>query len=157
MRRIFALTRYFILIPVVTTLVGAVTLMLHATVALFEGLGTLVPISAVDAKEVKRMAIGLIEGIDMFLIAIGAYVMSLSLYALFIDDRVPLPSWLKVNDLEDLKANLISIIFAVLAVLFLRQTFAWEGGMDILYLGAAIALIVGTLTFFVTSKEAKER
>lgn len=157
MRRIFAFTRYFILIPVLTTLVGAVTLMLYATVALFEGLQALVHISAVDAKEVKRMAMGLIEGIDIYLIAIGAYVMSLSLYALFIDDRIPLPAWLKVNDLEDLKANLISIIFAVLAVLFLRETFAWGGGADILYLGAAIAVIVGTLTFFVTSKQAKER
>jgi hypothetical protein len=48
MRGIFALTRHFILIPVVRTLVGAVTLMLHATVALFEGLGALVPVSGVE-------------------------------------------------------------------------------------------------------------
>jgi uncharacterized membrane protein YqhA len=34
------------------------------------------------------------------------------------------PRWLKVRDLEDLKANLVSVVIAVLAVLFLRETVA---------------------------------
>lgn len=61
-----------------------------------------------------------------------------------------------MNDLEDLEANLISIVVAVPGVLFLRQAFGWEAGTDILYLGAAIALVIATLTFFVTKKGANK-
>jgi uncharacterized membrane protein YqhA len=34
---------------------------------------------------------------------------------------MPLQRWLKIDDLEDLKGYLVSIVIAVLAVLFLRQ------------------------------------
>lgn len=156
MHRVFALARYFILVPVLATLIGAVTLALFETVVLFKELADHVRESTLTLKDVKLMAVGLIEAVDVFLISIAAYVMSLSLYALFIDERVALPKWLQMNDLEDLKANLISIVIAVLGVLFLRQAFSWEAGTDILYLGAAIALVIATLTFFVTKKAAKK-
>ena len=84
------------------------------------------------------------------------YMMSLSLYALFVNDKLPLPRWLKMNDLEDLKANLVSIVIAVLAVLFLRQAVAWEGGTDILALGAALALVIASLTFFLAKKPTRK-
>jgi uncharacterized membrane protein YqhA len=61
---------------------------------------------------------------------------------------VPLPRWLKVRDLEDLKANLVSVVIAVIAVLFLREAVAWEGHRDILELGAALALVIAALTFY---------
>jgi uncharacterized membrane protein YqhA len=59
-----------------------------------------------------------------------------------------LPRWLKIRDLADLKANLVSVVIAVLAVLFLREAVAWEGDRDILELGAALALVIAALTFY---------
>ena len=76
----------------------------------------------------------------MFLIAIVIYIMSLGLYALFIDDKLPLPRWLEIHDLEDLKNHLVSVVIAVLAVLFLREAVAWDGGRDLLKFGAALSL-----------------
>lgn len=76
------------------------------------------------------------------------------LYALFIDDSLPLPSWLKVSDLEDLKANLISVVIAVLAVLFLREAVAWDGSRDLLAFGAALALVIAGLTFYLKKGKA---
>jgi uncharacterized membrane protein YqhA len=73
-----------------------------------------------------------------------------------VDEKLPLPRWLKVNDLEDLKANLVSIVIAVLAVLFLRVAVAWEGGTDILALGAALALVIASLTFFLAKKPTRQ-
>jgi uncharacterized membrane protein YqhA len=79
MQPIFALARYFILVPVLATLVGAVTLSLFETAVLFKELVGRVRESALTLKEVKLMAVGLIEAIDVFLISIAAYVMSISL------------------------------------------------------------------------------
>jgi uncharacterized membrane protein YqhA len=62
------------------------------------------------------------------------------------------PRWLKVRDLEDFKANLVSVVIAVLAVLFLRETVVWEGDRDILELRAALALMIAALTFYLAKK-----
>jgi len=39
---------------------------------------------------------------------------------------------------EDLKGNLVSVVIAVLAVLFLREVVAWEGSSDIAAFGAGL-------------------
>jgi hypothetical protein len=67
-------------------------------------------------------------------------------------DTLPLPRWLQVHDLEDLKNNLASVVIAVLAVLFLREAVAWDGSRDLLAFGAALALVVASLTFFLAKK-----
>jgi hypothetical protein len=57
-----------------------------------------------------------------------------------------LTRWLKVRDLEDLKGNL------VITVLFLREAAPWEGYRAILKFGAALALIIAVLTFYLAKK-----
>ena len=64
---------------------------------------------ALSPKASKALAVGLIEAIDVFLIAIAAYITSLGFYALFVDDRLPLPPWLEIRGLDDLKNNLVSV------------------------------------------------
>lgn len=71
---------------------------------------------------------------------------------LFIDERLPLPGWLEVRDLDDLKAHLISVVIAALAVIFLGYVVQWEGGSDILGLGVAIALMVAALALFLNTR-----
>lgn len=61
-----------------------------------------------------------------------------------------------VKNLDDLKANLISVVIAVLSVLFLREAVAWDGSRDIAAFGVALALMVTALTFFLM-KAASQR
>ena len=84
----------------------------------------------------------------MFLIAIVGYIICLGLYTLFIDDTIRLPGWLEIHNLEDLKNNLVSVVVAVLAVLFLKEAVARAGDVDLLGLGIAIALMIAALTVF---------
>jgi hypothetical protein len=49
---------------------------------------------------------------------------------------------LKIDDLEDLKGYLVSIVIAVLAVLFLRQAVERAGDLDLLKLSAVAALVL---------------
>ena len=57
-----------------------------------------------------------------------------------------------MHDLEDLKANLVSIVIAVLAVLFLREAVGWDGERDLLHFGAVLALVIAALTLFLFLK-----
>ncbi|HMA73142.1 MAG TPA: YqhA family protein [Xanthobacteraceae bacterium] len=78
------------------------------------------------------------------------------------DDTQPLPRWLEIHDLDDLKNHLVSIVIAVLAVLFLREPVARAGDVDLLQLGviqlgAALALMIAALIFYLTMKEVRNK
>jgi len=79
------------------------------------------------------------------------------LYELFIDDTLPLPSWLEIHNLDDLKSKLIGVVVVVLGVLFLGQVIAWDGQRDLLGYGTAIALIVAALTYFLSQQPKKAK
>ena len=87
---------------------------------------------------------------DVFLIAIVALVIGLGLHRLFVDEATPLTRWLKIDDLEDLKGYLVSIVIAVLAVLFLRQAVERAGDLDLLSLAVAWAIMIAALVFFLS-------
>jgi len=130
--------------------------MLYEAVVVAEVVGDVVRKGSISSEAGKTLAVALIEAIDVFLIAIVAYIIGLGLYALFVDDTLPLPRWLEVHDLDDLKGHLVSVVIAVLAVLFLREAVARAGDLDLLRLGAALALMIAALTFFLTMRGARK-
>jgi uncharacterized membrane protein YqhA len=148
LRRTLASSRYIVVLAVLGTLLGSLTLIVYETVVIARAVIEALRDSSFSPKAAKVLSVGLIEGVDVFLIAIAIYIISLGLYALFVDDTLPLPRWLQVHDLEDLKGNLVSVVIAVLAVLFLRETVAWEGGYELAAFGAALALVIAALSFY---------
>lgn len=157
LRRVLASSRYIMIVPVIGTFLGSVALILYETVVLFWGAAGAIRSGSLSAKSVKIFAVGIVEAVDVFLIAIAVYIISLGLYSLFIDDKLPLPKWLEVNNLEDLKGNLISVVIAVLAVLFLREAVAWEGTREIAAFGGALAFVIAALTFFLMKNNARRQ
>jgi uncharacterized membrane protein YqhA len=99
----------------------------------------------VDTKEVL---LGFTEVIDTFLLASVAYVIGLGLLYLFVDQRVPLPTWLRLTDLDDLKERLISVVVAALSVGFLGSSIREGASIELLYAGAAAALVIVALGVF---------
>ena len=59
-----------------------------------------------------------------------------------------LPGWLKMHDLNDLKARVISMIILVAAVAFVDVAVEAKGGLDTFYLGAGVAVVIAALTAF---------
>jgi uncharacterized membrane protein YqhA len=148
LRLILASSRYIVLIAVAGTFIAALSLKAYEAVVIGATLVDVIEAGKISAKDSKSLALGLIEAVDVFPIAIAMYIISLSLYTLFVDDSLPVPAWMNVRHLDDLKANLVSVAIAVLAVLFLREAVAWDGERHLLEIGAAVALVIASLTFY---------
>ena len=151
-RRALASSRYIVFIASIATFIASITLMLYETIVVVEAVIYIIREKSVSVEGGKALAIGLIGAIDVFLIAIVAYIISLGLYALFIDDSLPLPRWLQIHDLDDLKNHLVSVVIAVLAVLFLREAVARAEDLDLFRLGVALALVMAVLTLFLAKR-----
>lgn len=159
LRRALASSRYIVVIPVIGTLMGSLVLLFYEAMVMILAVVNFVEegsITAKSAKSAKVLAVGLIEAVDVFLIAIVMYIMSLGLYSLFVDDTLPLPRWLAIRDLEDLKNHLIGVVIAVLGVLFLREAVAWDGNRDLLGFGVALALVIAALAYYLTKLRASK-
>ena len=92
--------------------------------------------------------------IDLFLIGATLIIAAFGLYELFIA-RIepgprgrPVPAWLVMRDLGDLKARVVSMIILVVAVTFADILLEFQRGPDILYLGAGVALVIVALTAY---------
>jgi uncharacterized membrane protein YqhA len=150
LRRTVTLSRYVVFVAVIAALAASVALILYEAAVVAEVIFNAIKQGGFQLQSGRALAIGLIEAIDVFLIAIVALVIGLGLHRLFVDEAMPLPRWLKIDDLEDLKGYLASIVIAVLAVLFLRQAVERAGDLDLLRLAAALALMIAALVFFLS-------
>jgi uncharacterized membrane protein YqhA len=154
--RLLALSRYFTVVAVFGILIASLALLAYEGLVVITALIEAVSSGAISSKLAKVLAVGLIEAVDIFLIAIVAHMIGLGLYRLFVDPELPLPAWLKIRDLDDLKNNLVSSVIAVLSVLFLREAVGWDGERDVLRFGGALALIIGALTLYLVAKGRKD-
>lgn len=149
LRSVLVSGRYIVIIAIVGTFVSSVALMIYQGLIMARALARIVLEGAISASAGKALAVSLIQAIDVFLIAIVAYITSVGLYALFVEDSLPLPRWLQIHDLEELKRHLVSVIVAVLAVLFLAEAVTRAGELDLLSLGVTLAVMIAALTFFI--------
>jgi len=152
LRRALGFIRYVVFVAVIAALAASVALILYEAAVVAEVIIDAVKQGGFQLTSGRALAVGLIEAIDVFLIAIVALVIGLGLHRLFVDETMPLPRWLKIDDLEDLKGYLVSIVIAVLAVLFLRQAVERAGDFDLLRLAAALAIMIAALVLFLVMR-----
>lgn len=171
MRRLFGSSRFIVGLAVVATFLGSALLLIMATltvirlivreIAMFD-VGTLVgqggdgetatgraaETNTLSSRHIDHLGVELIQITDIILLGTVLYIVSLGLYQLFIDHALPLPRWLLVDDLNDLKRLLIGVTVVLLGVTFLGEVVEGDGEPNILQLGAAIALVIGGLGVF---------
>ena len=152
LRRILSSSRFMVLIPVIATFIASFALLFYEAAVVAVAIFDTAWQGDVSPSNAKTLSVGLIEAVDAFLIAIALYIISLGLYVLFVDDALKLPKWLEIHNLDDLKNNLVSVVIVVLAVLFLREAIVRQSGYDLLAFGAALAVVIAALTFYLTKK-----
>ena len=93
--------------------------------------------------ESHDIEVGLIRVIDAFLISIVLYLFAVSIYQLFIGG-LSLPV---AKDLGEMKGQLSGVIILVMAIQFLEDILSTDPSVELLYEGAAIAIVAAVLLF----------
>src|SRR5262245_51181237 len=125
--RILASSRYFIVVAVVGSFVAS------AAALVYGGLSTLRVVlqaygaGVFDEKGAKLLAVELVTIIDLFLLGTVLYIVAVGLYELFVDPGLPMPGWLRISTLDDLKERLLGVVVVLLAVTFLGSAVTWDG------------------------------
>lgn len=153
LRSILAGSRYLIIIAVLGTLVATIIVLGYGAITV---VSVLINIffnhNVFTTDEVKIVAASSVELIDLFLLSTILYIISLGLYSLFIDPKLPLPDWLSINDLDDLKGRILGVIIVLLVISFLGFVVEWHfGDYSIVALGIAIGLIIFALSHLLSS------
>ena len=150
--RMVASSRFFVLIATVSLFLAFMAVMVSTIIVT-----VLTILHAVGGELTQNEMIGkLIKQADYALLATVLYVLALGLYSLFVDDRIPMPAWLRIHDLGHLKELLAGVVVVAIAVIFLGQALTWDGASDLLALGVGSAAVIGGLALFLW-QAARER
>ncbi|MCE5194542.1 MAG: YqhA family protein [Nitrospiraceae bacterium] len=90
---------------------------------------------------------GFIEVMDIFLIAIILFIFAIALHELFIG-KLALPEWLAINNLQELKVKLSSVIILIMAVTFLKHLVEWRDPQGTYNYGLGVAAVSAALIAF---------
>jgi uncharacterized membrane protein YqhA len=142
-----AATRLIFAFAILSTFVASVALLVLGAIETFRTVAALLGFGehALSPAETRQH---FIEVVDLFLVATIMYVISIGLYQLFADSRLPVASWLKVRSASDLEQKLIGVLITVLGVESLGKVATWNGEANLLPFGLTTALLIGALAYF---------
>ena len=145
------MTRYAVVVPALASILGALLLMAQGSTEML-----MVVIHAISNElPLKESIVDVLTAVDAILLGTVLLVIGYGLYELFIDADLDVPTWLRVDDLDDLKSKLIGVVVAIIAVVFVGVFVDSNRADDVLSYGVgAGALVVGLAIFaYATQKE----
>ena len=145
-----SLSRIVVIVPVIVLLLSAMASFAYGTDVFVRSVT-----HVVDDPQLTSHNLGfLLLLTDLFLVGATLMIAAFGFYDLFIGrigasgSGARLPGWLRIQDLDDLKARVISMIILVAAVSFVVAAVESKGGLDTLYLGVGVAVVIAALTAF---------
>jgi uncharacterized membrane protein YqhA len=148
--QVLSLSRLVVVVPVIVLLLAAISSFAYGTDVFVRSVSRVV-----EDPDLTSHNLGfLLLLTDLFLVGATLMIAGFGFYDLFItriDTDSPslrLPDWLRMRDLNDLKARVISMVILVATVTFVDVVVESEAGLNTLYLGAAVALVIGALTAY---------
>jgi uncharacterized membrane protein YqhA len=148
--RMLAGSRLLVLIPVVFLLVDAVGSFVYGSDILVRSLSHDV---GEPARIGGRLGIFLVV-MDTYLVGATLMVAAFGFYELFVlkraldEHKYWLPHWLRMHDLEDLKARVVSMLILVASITFVDIAVESHDERGVLFLGLGIAVVIVALTVF---------
>jgi uncharacterized membrane protein YqhA len=144
------LARYAVVIPSAASVIGAIVLMILGSIEIVR--------SAIDvvAKQVplKETVVAILTSVDAILLGTVLLVIGYGLYELFVDTNLEVPDWLEITTLDDLKAKLIGVVVAIIAVIFVGVLVDAKSSDEVMYYGiGAGAVVLALAAFTFTSKK----
>lgn len=143
--------RYVVVVPAISSILGALLLMAQGSIAMIQ----VIIEAASTTSSLKDSIVDVLTAVDAILLGTVLLVIGYGLYELFIDAEIDVPSWLKVNNLDDLKSKLIGVVVAIIAVVFVGVFVDSNRASDVISYGVgAGALVLGLAIFaYATGKD----
>ena len=150
MKRIVGLTRYAVFVPAIASMIGALLLMMQGSIEMVVA----VIDTVLNGYGLKQTIVAVLTAVDAILLGTVLLVIGYGLYELFIDADLDVPTWLRVDDLDDLKSKLIGVVVAIIAVVFVGVFVDSNRADDVLSYGVgAGALVVGLAIFAYATRQ----
>lgn len=134
--------RFGVLFAIFGLSLASTLLLVYATLVVLKSIWDTLTSSSVDIDHAKHLAVVFIELTDVFLLGTVLYIIALGLYQLFIDSTLPLPRWLRVDTIDQLKSKLVGVIVVLLGVSFLAAVVEGSAGNGLRDLGIAIGAVI---------------
>ena len=107
-----------------------------------------------EQMPLKETIVEVLTAVDAILLGTVLLVIGYGLYELFVDNKLDVPAWLQVRDLDDLKSKLIGVVVAIIAVIYVGVLVDANRGSDVLSYGVgAGALVLGLAMFAWATKK----
>jgi uncharacterized membrane protein YqhA len=153
MHKILGLTRYAVIVPAIASIIGALLLMAKGSIEM-----VMVVIQSVTSDiYLKDTIVGVLTAVDAILLGTVLLVIGYGLYELFVDTDIPVPAWLQVRDLDDLKSKLIGVVVAIIAVVFVGVFVDSNRADEVLAYGLGAGALVAGLAFFSLATRKPEK
>jgi uncharacterized membrane protein YqhA len=145
-----AMSRLVVLIPVVFLLLDAIAAFVYGTAVLVTVATKVVSDTGNPGFILGKILIIL----DGYLVGATLMIAAFGFYELFIvkddpaESKFWLPRWLKMSDLEDLEARVVSMLVLVAAATFADVVVETHDEHAVLFMGLGIAFVAASLTAF---------
>lgn len=140
-------TRFFIIIPVIFSLLSALRLIVIGTIDIWAGLNLSFDVQDPEGEATVKIIAYIIGGIDYYLIGIVLLIFAFGIYELFISEidirHCDDSNILQSETLEELKSKLVNVIVVALIVSLFKRMLNLEIQQvsDTVYIASAILLI----------------
>lgn len=139
---LLAKSRYLIIVAIVGSLLAAALVMIFGVYDIVRILIVILQQGVDEIDVTKKVAVGAVELIELFLLGTVLYVIALGLYQLFINQDIQLPGWLRIETLDNLKERLLATVLVMLAVSFFGYAVTWDGSWNIIAIGLAVGIVI---------------
>lgn len=155
--RVLGSSRFFVIFAVLGSFLAASTLVVYgALVAATVAWNTFTD-GDISIAGAKHLTVELVQLTDSFILGTVLFIVAFGLYQLFVNPNLPVPNWLRVSDLDQLKEKLIGVVAVFLAVTFLAFVVEVDIDASVLEFGAAVALVIASLSLFLFVIERRGR
>lgn len=144
-------TRLVILLPVIFSLIGASGLFILGSYEIFHSIQNMLPLDD-HGHNVEAVLIGVIGGVDLYLIGIVFLLFSFGIYELFISKidaakNEEAESILDIGSLDELKNKILKVVIMVLIVSFFKNIIQmkFSTALEMVYFGISIAMLAAAV------------
>lgn len=147
---IYNKTRYFTLITILGSFSTSVLLTVISIFKIYEVVQALDGYLASGYGE-KVLLVSLIETVDILLLSVVFYIVSIGIYTLFINPNLQTPDWLNIRSIDDLKRKLLNALVLVMAVFYVTLLANPQlSSLHLAFYGLGISLVIFSISYFLS-------